>query len=91
MSKSDKKVGLSKEDKLFQLAKITYVDFKLIEPERTLLYQRAANRRRIPRAIPELCELSRYCLQMVGNRPARSRFSRSSEQRSRGRSTSPAW
>ena len=38
MSKADKKVGLSKEDKLFQLAKITYVDFKLIEPERTLLY-----------------------------------------------------
>jgi hypothetical protein len=35
---TDKKVGLSKEDKYFQLAKITCVDFKLIEPERTLLY-----------------------------------------------------
>jgi hypothetical protein len=38
VSKADKKVGLSKEDKQFQLAKITYVDFKHIEPERTLLY-----------------------------------------------------
>lgn len=38
MSKTDKKVGLSQEDKQFQLAKITYVDFKHIEPERTLLY-----------------------------------------------------
>jgi hypothetical protein len=41
MSKSkdnDKKIGLAKDDKAFQLAKITYVDFKHIEPERTLLY-----------------------------------------------------
>jgi len=34
----DKKIGLSREDKAFQLNKITFVDFKHIEPERTLLY-----------------------------------------------------
>jgi hypothetical protein len=41
MSKSraiDKKIGLSKEDKAFQLNKITYLEFKHLEPERTLLY-----------------------------------------------------
>jgi hypothetical protein len=35
---SDKKIGLSKEDKAFQLNKITYLEFKHLEPERTLLY-----------------------------------------------------
>ena len=37
-SKVGEKIGLSREDKAFQLNKITFVDFKHIEPERTLLY-----------------------------------------------------
>ena len=38
MKNVDKKIGLAKDDKEFKLDKITYVDFKHIEPERTLLY-----------------------------------------------------